>query len=146
MRYEKIRKPIFCPRHSQVGDYQVKGGELIVYDDEIGDKRTTRIGRVLGLATHGGDGSEFPAKTLAVMVANETMTAGWIRAVPAEDVIEIRSDFKGSFALWFLCGQMPDPDEADRAVRYGLVNDNYIDRWLVGDELRFDQKWDEGVR
>lgn len=146
MRYEKIRKPMFCPNASRIGgDYQVKGGELIAYSDST---RTSRLGRVLGRATHAGDGSEFKEPTLVVMTANDTLTAGYLRAVPLEDVTEVRSieRRKGSFALWFLFGEMPEPEEAERAVEYGMMSDHYIDRWLVGDELRFNEKWEEGVR
>lgn len=119
------------------GALTVRAGDLISYrehyeDGSFGYRDGSfgyRLARVLGIATHGGDGQELPENTLAVVAVNETITFGYPRFVPLEEVFEASSP-EDAFKKWFFGFKDIDPDLIYRHAEYGSLNNRFIDEYL----------------
>ena len=140
-KYAHFRKPRVCPRASELASSlkYVSEGDMILY--EVGGRRS--LARVLGLATHDGDGKKYPKAHLAVITADETLAFGYERHVDLNEVVGVRQP--GAFTRWFLFGKVPkDPETAYGLVEFGAMSNSYLDEFLSGDELRpdwYDVAW-----
>lgn len=140
-RFKRFRKPRYCPNAAHMGysKYAVSEQDLIRFRVATADSDVFRysLGRVLGLAPRNGLGKPYEKDTLAVLMAGEMLSHGFVVHVQLEDVVEI-VDPKNpgmDFTVWFLTGTMPSPEVADDAARYGALSNGYLSRYLDGDEL-----------
>jgi len=138
-RYTIFKKPRFCPNATHYGGskYAASVGDLILYRERYeGGTEGSRLARVLGLANELPDRSDPGKDTLVVLAASDMMNYAYERFVKLEDVLEIREPSQSAFARWFLSGPMPHPDVAIAAVKYGCVNNSYLDDHLEDGELK----------
>lgn len=138
-KFTVFRKPRYCPNASYYGGskHSVSVGDLISYRERYeGGTEGRRLARVLGLVNELPDGKPAGKNLLLVLAASDMMNHAYERYVEIEDVLEVRSPSQSAFAQWFLAGPMPEPEVALAAVKYGCVNDSYIDDHLEDGELR----------
>jgi len=150
-KYRRFRKPRYCPNARTGGfrSWKVSEGDLILYREPHTDGTHGYVlARVLGLATHGGDGSEYPKPRLAVLAVDDMLTFGMERHVALEDVEEVldRGAPARHFARWFLFGQMPPPELAYALVEYGGMSDGYLGEYLTGPEGELRKDWRDVAR
>lgn len=135
-----FRTPIWCPgAHASGSDKRaVSVGDLVLYRESYADgSEGRRLARVLGRARGRlPDGSDPGKDTLVVLAVDEMMAFAYERYVSVADVVRVRAPSKSAFARWFLSGPVPRPEVAIAAVKYGCVNDRYVDDHLEGGELR----------
>jgi hypothetical protein len=139
--YKRFKKALYCPNAYSCGSakYEVREGDLILYREDLTSGENRRLARVLGLATHAGDGSKYPKPRLVVLAADDMLSHGYERHVALEDVVEIRDP--GDFARWFLYGRMPAPDMAVKVQDYGAMNNNYLKQFLTEPEGEIRKDW-----
>lgn len=133
--YTIFRKPRYCKNlqttlgHSK---YAVEVGDLILFREYYTDgTHGQRLGRVLGLANRPMHRASDPGSTtLFVLATDDMLTHAYERHVELDDVLEIQSPSNSRFAEWFLRGKVPLPSEALQVVRFGAMNNRYIDRYL----------------
>lgn len=138
-RFTVFKKPRYCPNAAHYGHakYSVSVGDLVLYRERHeGGTEGTRLARVLGLVKELPDGKPAGKNLLLVLAASDMLNHAYERYVEIEDVLEVRAPSKSAFAQWFLSGPVPDPEVAIAAVKYGCVNNNYIDDHLEDGELR----------
>lgn len=142
-KFTIFKTPRYCPNARDIGHdkHSVEVGDLIVYQHGYGEEERPaahrQFARVLGLAAGPlPDGSDPGRDTLVVLAADEMLTHAYERYVKLSDVVRVRAPSKSAFAQWFLQGPPPHPEVAIAAVRYGCVNDSYIDKHLQDGELR----------
>lgn len=112
------------------GPLTIHAGDLISYREHYEDDSFGyRLARVLGIATHGGEGQELPENTLAVVAVNETITFGYPRFVPLEAVFEVSSP-EDAFKKWFFGFKDIDPDLIYRHAEYGSLNNRFVEEYL----------------
>jgi hypothetical protein len=144
-KFKRFRKPRYCPGASATGfrKWAVSEGDLVRYREEYADgSHGSRLARVLGLATHGGDGTEYPGPRLAVLAANDMLTCGYERHVAIEDVEEVLDPSQGrDFARWFLFGTVPGPELAYAVSEYGAMSDSYLGKYLTAPEGEVRKDW-----
>jgi len=149
-KYKRFRKPRYCAEATHLGfrKHSVSEGDLIAYREEYADgSHGIRLARVLGLATHGGDGTQYPKPRLAVLAANDMLTHGWERHVALEDVAEVLDPSEGrDFARFFLFGDMPSPELAYGLVEYGGMSDGYLGEYLTEPEGELRKDWRDVAR
>lgn len=138
-RFTVFKSPRYCPNAAHYGHakYQVSVGDLVLYRERYeGGTEGRRLARVLGLVNQLPDGKPAEKNLLLVLAASDMLNHAYERYVKIEDVLEVRSPSKSVFAQWFLSGPVPEPEVAIAAVKYGCVNDNYIDGHLEDGELK----------
>jgi len=151
-KFKRFKKPRYCPEATSLGfrAHSVKEGDLILYREEHEDgSYTSRLARVLGLATHGGDGSVYIKPRLAVLAASDMLSHGYERHVALEDVSEVMDTTGGGlfhgrerdFARWFLFGTMPAPELAYAVSEYGALSDGYLGKYLTSPEGELRKDW-----
>jgi len=141
-KYRKMKKALFCPNASRIGRsrYEVKAGDLILFKQEYQDGSTGQVlARVLGLATHAGNGEKYPKPRLAVLAAGDALNHGFERHVPVEDVAQVFDP--GDFTRWFLFGNMPETELAYSLVEYGGMSNNYLAKFLTSPEGDLRKDW-----
>lgn len=137
-RFTVFKKPRYCPNAAHYGStkYQVEVGDLVWYRERHeGGGEGRRIARVLGLVNELPDGKPAGKNLLLVLAASDMLNHAYERYVKIEDVLEVRAPSKSAFAQWFLAGPVPEPEVAIAAVKYGCMNNNYIDDHLEDGEL-----------
>lgn len=151
-RYRRFRKPLWCPGASGTGFRKkaVSEGDLISYKERYEDGSwAPRLARVLGLATHGGDGVKYGKPRLAVLAASDMLDHGYERHVDLDDVLEAM-DATGSgsfperrrdFARFFLFGEMPGPEDAAALSRHGSMSDGHVAKYLTSPEGAVRKDW-----
>lgn len=138
-KYTIFKKPRYCRNAAHYGGskYAVSVGDLILYRERYEDgTEGRRLARVLGLVNELPDGKPAGKNLLLVLAASDMLNHAYERFVKLEDVLEIRTPGQSVFTQWFLSGPMPHPEIAIAAVRYGCVNDSYIDDHLEDGELK----------
>lgn len=139
-KYTIFTRPRFCAKAQAFGSDKcsVSVGDLILYESPlVGGGTSTELARVLGLASHAlPDGSDPGDDTLIVLQVDEFMSFAYERYVKLGEVTRVREPSKSVFAQWFLAGPVPEPEVAIAAVKYGCMNDRYLDERLQDGELR----------
>jgi hypothetical protein len=136
--YTIFKAPRFCPQAQAVGSDKcsVSVGDLILYEERYEDGTSgSRLGRVLGLANRCPDGSEHK-DMLVVLAADDMLSFAYERFIKLGDVLRVRAPSQSAFTRWLLSGPVPRPEVAIAAVRYGCVNERYIDEHLQDGELK----------
>lgn len=136
--YTIFKRPRFCPQVRALGSdkSQVSVGDLILYKERYMDDTTgRRLARVLGLVNRCPDGSRHK-DMLVVLAVDDMLDFAYERFVKLDDVIRVRAPSKSVFAQWFLAGPVSRPEVVITAVKYGCVNDRYIDKHLQDGELK----------
>lgn len=138
-KFGKIKKPIYCSRADTLGKYEVSTGDFILYEEEVQDigglnRRTERrFGRVLGTCLRAPNGEEFKARSmLVVMAMGDRPSFGYERYVLVRDVVHVSDELPGAFAMLFMRGEVPSPEDFIKMTETGLMNDRYLGDFLVG--------------
>lgn len=140
-QFKRFKKARYCPNASAIGysKHSVNEGDLISF---CADGDHQRLGRVLGLATHGGDGKKYKKPRLAVLAASDMLSFGMERHVDLDDVLEIFDPSRiRDFARFFLFGDMSSPEETYKATAYGAMSDSYIGKYLTYPEGQLRKDW-----
>lgn len=136
--YTIFKAPRFCPQVHALGSdkSQVSVGDLILYEERYeGGATGRRLARVLGLANRCPDGSEHK-DMLVVLAVDDMLDFAYERFVKLDDVLRVRAPSDSVFAQWFLSGPISRPEVVIAAVKYGCVNNRYIDEHLQDGELK----------
>lgn len=135
-KFTIFTKPRYCANAETTGaPVYVAIGDLIVFETLPATDGTTRrqLGRVLGKVNVFDNGEVPEGEHLVVLAADDALEFGYERYVSVENVRKVTGG--GDFAKFFLFGEMPDPEVAIRAVKYGAMN-NRIGKYLDDGELR----------
>lgn len=138
-KFGKIKKPIYCSRADSLGKYAVSTGDFVLFEEEVQDigggnrRRERRFGRVLGTALRTPDGEEHRARSLlVVMTMGDRPSFGYERYVLVRDVVHISAELPGAFAMLFMHGEVPSPEDFIRMTGLGVMNDRYLGEFLEG--------------
>lgn len=138
-KFTIFTRPRFCPKAHAYGSDKcsVEVGDLILYESPNTDGGTTTcLARVLGLANNPlPDGSDPGDDTLIVLQVDEFMSFAYERYVKLGEVTRVRAPSNSIFADWFLRGPIPDPEVVIAAIKYGCMNNRYLDKHLEDRKL-----------
>lgn len=135
-KFTIFTKPRYCPNAETTGaPVYVAIGDLVVFETLPATDGTTRrqLGRVLGIVNVFDNGEVPEGEHLVVLAADDALEFGYERYVSIQNVRKVTGG--GNFAKFFLFAEMPDPEVAIAAVKYGAMN-NHIEKYLQDGELK----------
>lgn len=135
-KFTVFSKPRYCPNAETTGGPAYAAiGDLVVFETLPDTDGATRrqLGRVLGLVNVFDNGEKPDGEHLVVLAANDSLEFGYERYVSIKNVRKVTTS--GDFAKFFLFGEMPRPEVAIAAVKYGAMNDR-VGKYLDDGEMR----------